>query len=116
MAKSPSLTDITGIGVVAANALQKAGIKTPEDMARANVKQIVAVYGFGPIKAAAAIEAAKALLKTTPKAKKGGSVKKGKAKKKKRDWPKRRKVNPKNLKRKSLERGKIRRKRSSLFS
>ena len=95
MAKTPSLTDISGIGVVAAKALQKSGIKTPQDLAKAKVKKIAAVQGFGTIRATVSIKSAKALLKTTTKAEKGRADTKRKFEKKGKKMAKKKKDKPK---------------------
>ena len=82
MAKTLTLTDITGIGEVAAKALRTSGIKTPKNLAKAKVKKIAAVHGFGATKAAASKKVAKALLKNKTKTKKKSGKKKAKKKKK----------------------------------
>ena len=98
MAKTLSLTDISGIGRVAANALLKSGIKTPQDLAKAKVKGISAVRGFGAIRAAVSKNAAKALLKSTAKAEKGRADTKEKFEKKGKKMAKKKKEKGKKKK------------------
>ena len=83
MANTPSLTDVNGIGAVAASALRKAGVKTPASLAKATVERIAAIPGFGVVRAAAVIKAAAALSKTATEAEKGREDKKAGKKKKK---------------------------------
>jgi hypothetical protein len=59
---SPQLTDLVGIGQVAAANLTTAGIRTVGQLATASIERIQGVPGFGPAKAANAKSAAQALI------------------------------------------------------
>ena len=110
MENPPSLIDIHGIGVVTANVLRTNGIKTPEDVARATVKQLAEIPGFSPLKAAEIIKSATALLKDTTtektKAKKGGAGKKTEVKKGKKMAKKQKKESKKTGKKNKDKKGK----------
>ena len=59
------ITAVSGIGESTKNVLAEHGIKTISDLAKANAAKLAAVKGFGEFRAARAIAAAAALLKTT---------------------------------------------------
>lgn len=99
-----ALTDVTGIGPAAAKNLEAGGIVDARALAKASEDKISEIPGFGPVRAAQVIAAAKALLTMdqspapAPKApaspkdeakpkkdKKEKSSKKDKKKKKKKD-------------------------------
>jgi hypothetical protein len=61
---TPQLTEVAGIGEVAAANLTAAGIRTVGQLAAAGLERIQAVPGFGPAKAESAKSAARALLDT----------------------------------------------------
>jgi hypothetical protein len=60
MAKS--IGDVSGIGPATAALLKEAGIGTVEKLAAASLDRVSAIKGFGEIRAARVIEAAKSLL------------------------------------------------------
>jgi hypothetical protein len=61
MAKT-NLTDVTGIGAGSAAALRERGISSVCDLAATPLESLVLIPGFGTIRAAAVIKAAKALV------------------------------------------------------
>lgn len=109
---NPTLSDISGIGPSAAEILEKGGFSTVAAVADAAVGALAALHGFGQIRAARTIAAARALLdasegtqeatsrkskvrrpKASPLAEKGKAVTKGgkKKKEKKEKTPKKKK-------------------------
>jgi hypothetical protein len=108
------ITDVSGIGASAAEALASHGIATVVELANSPIGRIAGVRGFGPARAAAVKQAATALMlesgsgaeidrnataKPTDK-KKGKGKKRKKNKKKKKDKKKDRKKKKKKGKKK----------------
>ena len=61
----PAITDIAGVGPVAADALAEHGINTLTRLARASIERVAAVPGFSEARAARVIAAAAELLEAT---------------------------------------------------
>ena len=84
----PAITDITGIGPAAANALSEHGFSSLRALARASVAQVSAVPGFSTARAEKVIAAA-AELQATPEAETAAAAsdkpKKDRKEKKKKD-------------------------------
>ena len=98
--KSSKLSDLRGIGAATAADLKRSGFLTVEDLAAAHGGELEAVKGFGPIRAAAVIGEAQALVADSGadpaagsgkpagggrKSKKKGKKEKGKKGKKKKE-------------------------------
>ena len=77
------LEDIAGVGPATAGALSERGLGSVKKVARAKVKHVAAVPGFGPLRARAVRDAARDLV-DPKKPKKAKGKKKGKAKKNRR--------------------------------
>jgi NAD-dependent DNA ligase len=60
--KMTELSAVPGIGAKTAADLRRSGFSTVEDLAAAQSEQLEAVQGFGPLRAAAVIDAAQALM------------------------------------------------------
>ena len=69
---------IPGVGESTKKALAKEGIRTVSDLAKTSVEQLLAVKGFGEVRAARAIAAAASLQSSKPRVK--AAAKKGPAK------------------------------------
>jgi transcription termination factor NusA len=69
---------IPGVGESTKKALAKEGIRTVSDLAKSSVEQLLAVKGFGEVRAARAIAAAASLQSCKPRVK--AAAKKGLAK------------------------------------
>jgi transcription termination factor NusA len=69
---------IPGVGESTKKALAKEGIRTVSDLAKSSVEQLLAVKGFGEVRAARAIAAAASLQSSKPRVK--AAAKKGLAK------------------------------------
>lgn len=69
---------IPGVGESTKKALAKEGIRTVSDLAKSSVEQLLAVKGFGEVRAARAIAAAASLQSSKPRVK--AAAKKGPAK------------------------------------
>jgi hypothetical protein len=107
------ITELPGIGSSVAAVLAKHGYKYAADIAVLDVETLCAVPGFGPLKAEAAIEAAKELEPSEPDSSKPKKSKKKKNKKKsekKSDKKKSGKSGKKDKKKKSVKKDKSKKK------
>ena len=78
------LVEIPGVGPVTAGALAEQGLGSVKKVAKAKVKQVAAVPGFGEVRARRVRDAARDLAGTSAKAKKKTKKAKGKGKKNRR--------------------------------
>jgi hypothetical protein len=118
--KDIRLTEIPGVGDATATTLGESGFPDVEAVARASEKELAAAPGFGPLRAATVIAAARAVLAASDtsadekpgkkrKDKKNKDKKKDKKKKKKREKNKTKKKKDRKKKKKEKKDGRKKR-------